>query len=289
MRVEVLVTGLWPTNLPISQLKDCIYRLRRKLGKELRDQGHSVVYRWQTWDQFKSLNKLVGNDHFVTNPEPLVNYTPYKIDLEEIDAPVYIESCRRFATNPRLIDPSAKNHLPALERGLRTRILQILGTVNLIESRGDAPPPDMYIRVRWDSVLDWNFDFNNILRKVREENCVVGFQQNVGGRGKEDLPCRCRERFERGVYKIVQPHPQNMFWYQRLFDYMIVFKPEWFDLERVKKLHEDEKLKAAEWGWWQTLCKSNEISHINYNGVVTICRSLTGDEHDGVKRWIEKL
>ena len=275
MKIEILVNGIFPINLPEWMLRDCIYRFRQKLSREFKAQGHQVIFRWHTWDQFSYLKDFVNGDPFYTNLQPIVDYMPYSWHPEEIDAPRYFSDVEKFKS-PQVT--------PIMQRALRERVLQILGTAMLIEARGDKPPPDAYVRVRWDAVLDWNFDFSDLLRKVKQ-GYVVGFQQNVGGRGSLDLPMKVREQFEKGQHQIERTDNVNQFWYQRVMDYMIFFKPEAFDPALVWHHHNNGTLKAAEWGWWQILCKPTGTEHINYNGLVTICRVLTGDAHDASTRW----
>jgi len=268
MKIDVLMTGQFPANIEWSKMIDVLYRVD-KLFASLED--HTVTVRYHTWSKPVMLDKLVprgilmtrARNQVVLTREPKV-YNPYKILKKFVDTPRWNEQVRRHGGK----QPQT--------RSSNFRAMQIMSTCDLINTITDVP--DLYIRLRWDALLTYDFDYQKYI-DIAANGTVVGFELQVN---PDDPWWICKERFERGSFKEEPSVDSNGFWHQHLFDYMIMFKPEYFRTDIVRHWYKNELLLAAEWGWWQTLCyngSGEHNPHLNINGIVPIIRQIEGIPH----------
>ena len=277
MRVEVLVTGQYPSSCDFRDLTDCLYRIHERLV-EANDYDVRVFY--HTWDRPEMHNVLVPENKYIrhakkfmyTDPLPKVHYNPYKDIPKYLDAPEWKDQLRRHTNYSHL---SLDTHP---QPGHITRNLQIISTAKLIDRlRLESEPPDLYIRVRWDCLLSHTVDFTRFMDYVMRWNEPVGCMMDAYA---SDKWLKTREKFEKSDFKIERRRDDNPMWCQRILDCVIMFKPEWFDTKLVTHWYESEQLLAAEWAWWQVLCL-NERKHLNYNGGAVILRHTLGKRHVG--------
>ena len=166
-----------------------------------------------------------------------------------------------------------------------------MSTKELIESIPENEIPDLYIRVRWDVLVSYNFNFISIINKAFYNDLVVGFSIRphymIGG-GRHlpaDDPKRrwwsfhnaTRYMLETGTISIEEADDQDTH-YKMIADSMIMFRPKRFDTAIVDHWFKNKFLLPAEWGWWQTLCYTNSVpkKHMNVNGGVTFWRHAEG-------------
>lgn len=268
MRIDVLVTGQFPVNIPWQKMIDVLYRVE-KIFLNMPD--HDVKIRYHTWNKLEMLSKFVpqsqmmirARDQVLLTQEPEV-YNPYREQKKFIDTPRWTEQVKKHGG-------------PYVEgRKSNYRALQIMSTLDLINSIKE--PPDLYIRTRWDSLIDYTFDFEKYIQ-MAAQGTVVGFQLNCN---PEDPWWTIRERFEKHDHWEEKHLKTNGWWHQHVFDYMVMFKPEYFRTQVVNHWWKHKLLLAAEWGWWQVLCHNGDEEprpHVNVNGVVPIIRQMEGIPH----------
>lgn len=271
MRIDVLVTGQYPPAGRWRMLADNLYRIEK-----IFDNGkHDVRIRYHSWDKDQMREKLVPENPYtahakndiVWSPQPKA-YNPYRLNSKFIDAPEWKDQVKRHGKIP-------DRGTPETPSGHITRSLQQMSTCKLIETIDD--PPDLYIRIRWDAVLDHTFDYEKYIQRAHREDRVIGFQLNCDTWKKW---WETRERFETHDWWEEKKETTNPLWYQRVMDHMIFFKPHRFNPEIVNHWWETKKLCAAEWGWWQILCYlTNDHTHDNINGIVPSVRHIEGQHH----------
>ena len=110
---------------------------------------------------------------------------------------------------------------------------------------------DMIIRTRYDI---WLFDkmipYENFVYESYEKNKVIGFARKMSNNN--------------GPYWSAKGTHRNHWWEGFLCDLMIMHPRKLFKKEKVWKLHEEKKLLAAEFGWYQALCDHKSEDHDCY-------------------------
>lgn len=126
-------------------------------------------------------------------------------------------------------------------------------------------PCDVVIRTRYDCVISNEIDWNSCIKKSFDENCALGFGTRTSrwSTWKKILE----------IPKFVPPENKKISgrglketndWAYYLMDTLIIHPYKLWNCEKVKNLHDNKKLKAAEWGWYQIL--SNADNHYSYYG-----------------------
>jgi len=116
----------------------------------------------------------------------------------------------------------------------------------------DLLPPqyDMIVRTRYDiKLIDDSIDFNGLIARSYDNNHAIGLAK----------------RFPQNP-KMFDPKNTtwHRYWEQYLMD-LIMFHPrKLFDKELMLSLHENQKLLAAEFGWYQVLSQPHGDTHQNY-------------------------
>lgn len=116
----------------------------------------------------------------------------------------------------------------------------------------DLLPPqyDMIVRTRYDiKLIDNSIDFNGLITKSYDNNHAIGLAKRFATNPKMFDP---------------KNTTWHRYWEQYLMD-LIMFHPrKLFDKELMLSLHENQKLLAAEFGWYQVLSQPHGDTHQNY-------------------------
>jgi len=277
VRVKVLVTGLFPSTGNYKDLTDILYRIHTNLVER---SVHDTEVYYHSWNRKEIHSVLVPDNKYIRHARknvflddmPICEYNPYK-------------ASKHTKTKRWLVQLDKHSHrefwrdIP--QPGHITRNLQIISTSKLIERLKDSPS-DIYIRVRWDSVLSHNVDYDRLIHHVAKFNEPVGCMLEPDEKNTV-VPHAftvTRQRFEKSDFYIEKRVPDNPLWDDRISDALIIFKPEWFDTKLVEHWWNKQELIAAEWAWWQVLCLPNKLKHLNINGVAVVLRQYNG------MRWV---
>jgi hypothetical protein len=110
---------------------------------------------------------------------------------------------------------------------------------------------DMIIRTRYDI---WLYDKTIPYEKFVEEsfnlNKPIGFARKMSS--------------QNGPYWSAKGTHRNHWWEGFLCDLILMHPKKLFKKEKVWKLHEEKKLLAAEFGWYQALCDDRSENHDCY-------------------------
>lgn len=123
---------------------------------------------------------------------------------------------------------------------------------------GIPPEYDMIIRTRYDiDLFDNTINFEKFVNQSYHHNQAIGFAQG----------------FSAHPSPLFDPKPQPK-WYKTwdgyLMDLVIMHPRHMFNHELVQSLHEQKKLLAAEWGWYQILSEPFGSNHQNFFSNMTI-------------------
>lgn len=275
MRIDVLLTGQYPSSCDWKDLSDSLYRVYENL---VYNNKHDVRVYYHSWDRPETHRALVpvnkymrhAKKHVFLDQMPMATYNPYQY------LPKFV-NCEGWKNQveQHINEPWNREQYP--QPGHITRALQLIST-NLLIKRIQSDPPDLYIRVRWDCLLSYHMDYMRFAEHVIRFNEPVGFMMDaIQSKTFE----RTRKRFETAQFYVEKRSRSNIKHEQMLLDAMVMFKPEWWDCDLVNWWWQTEKLLAAEWGWWQVLCYVKKLNHLNVNGGPVIIRHLRGLGHKG--------
>lgn len=164
---------------------------------------------------------------------------------------------------------------------------QILLHDKLVQKYGSKY--DVIVRCRWDTVVSPIIDFTKYAEKVYSDPCVMSICTrsdywdtiiHIGENHGSHYPF-IKHR-DRKTGKITEPKCFDMF----LDIGLILHRYEDWNSELVQRLHNEKKLLAAEFGWWQVMVngtKHNQWAH--YDGGASIYRSVNRKDRE----LIEKL
>lgn len=116
----------------------------------------------------------------------------------------------------------------------------------------DMLPPeyDMIVRTRFDvNLIDDSIDFEGLIAESYENNYAIGFSKRFGMHPN-----------------MFDPKDTNFhqWWDGFLMDVFMVHPRKLFNKEIMMSLHEQQKLLAAEFGWYQVLSQPYGDTHQNY-------------------------
>ena len=224
MKVAVCVGGLV---YPES------YSLMMKLQKKF----PKYDFFYGVWDGRENDTSKKLNAWVFKEPEP--EYHPY-FDVDIDGMPEKIKMIRKkLKAHPEMSMIAKAYH----------QTKQILIHSNMLELLPEEY--DMIIRTRYDiDLIDDSIDFESLVTDSYDNNHAIGFSK----------------RFN------VHPHmfnpknsPKFHQWWEGFLMDMIIFHPrELFNKEIMLSLHQQQKLLAAEFGWYQVLSQPYGSTHQNY-------------------------
>jgi hypothetical protein len=275
MKIDVLVTGQFPSNGNWRHLSDALYRISHHFGSSTK---HDVITRYHTWNRASMRQILVPTNDVLSHAKQYTiysemphTYNPYKPVPKFVDTPGWDIQLKKHAGKNTNIEKWP-------QPGHVTRALQQVSTCKLIKSIPESRKPDLFIRIRWDVLLSYNFDFEEYIQKAYNEDIVVGFHTRHDGGTDWSVT---RKTMETGDYKIEEAVDSNPEWHQKIYDSVIMFKPESINTNIVDHWFNTKMLLPAEWGWWQCLCYSTKRPHMNIDGVAAVIRHMEGEAHVG--------
>lgn len=163
--------------------------------------------------------------------EPILNYKP----ATEIDYP---HTYQRFLRGP------AKNW--------QERSKQILAHCLVVDDF--CKDYDVIVRARYDCSVGDYLDVYKYCKISYASNQSVGFFTER----RMEMPLSLTAVTEGPRY------------FQHHVDHMIIHKKSLFDTRYAWKLHEDKKLRIAEYGWWQILSEPHGNNHLAFRGGVKL-------------------
>ena len=241
MKIAVGISGIYRPK--VGPVKQNIEQIQKKFNADMY---------YHTWDSRENdvpeEYRFATGNSFFTSPEPTMTYHPV------------------FDPEPTL---NRKHTWYRKTKDKATKTLhgnkQILGYCNLY----DKIPKnyDLYVRTRWDVMINPHFDFAAWFDRVINEG-TVGFM--IRDSGANYFPFRGKKG------KMVAKDSSNINnndWYQMLADNLIIHTSEQLDTSYIYQLHEDKQLLGCEWGWWQTFSKPHGgLNHTSVYGGVRLLR-----------------
>jgi hypothetical protein len=128
---------------------------------------------------------------------------------------------------------------------------------------------DMIIRARFDTYTSPNVDFSSYLNQSYKKNIAVGFGTRTSRHKNLNQMVEIAKIYPNGRDESIS---QDWGWY--LMDPLIMHPRNLWDHDRVKQLHENKQLAAAEFGWYQVLSEPYGDSHTSVYGGVQIEKYL---------------
>lgn len=239
MKIAVSLTGLYRAHVSRDPIESI---------QEMQDKFKCDMY-FHTWmgreNEVPEQYKIIGK--FYTCPEPKMEYHPI-FDPEP-------------TTNPKhLWYRESKRHGHKTINGNK----QILSYADLYQLIPDDY--DIYIKTRWDTRINPDFDFSQFYDTVLNEG-PVGFMTRNQGPNAFDYMSKKHK-----IVPKVKSETENSDWHDMLADTLIMHTREHFDSQHVFNLHKQENLLGSEWGWWQIMSKPHggEIHTSVYGGVTLV-------------------
>jgi hypothetical protein len=225
-KVAVLVNGIYrPQYWSLESLQNSIKKIFPQAD---------IFY--HTWDNHVS--SIPEGIEVHSCPEPIIHYNPMQ-DPELCDS-IHYKNYRRGRIDEKKMCEGTK---------------QILGYADLYDKvNGDY---DIFIRLRWDVVIDLKYDFSELLEKAYDH--PIGFMS----REKMNWP-----ESGRGKVQLANDHDTNCY----LPDMMIFHHRKHFDTNLVRTLHENKQLWPAEWGWYQVMSRPYGDIHQSFHYGVKLSR-----------------
>ena len=248
MKVAVCVSGIPRTGLgdDVKRITSCLNNAHDALPYD---------FFFATWNGYEDIAMKAINNSSIsprdlrmnTSPEPVVNYHPYN----DIPDEMMISERMRKSVKRYRVDEEMKETT-------KHQTKQIIAHARLVKKLPYYY--DMVVRMRYDSFIHPNAHFLNFIEESMDRNIAIGFATMKEDWNKFDkvrwLECKhpARDRF--------------------LFDHLIIHPREIFDPDEVFALDHAKLLCAAEYGWWQVLCKRQGNNHDCYSGWVNPIKNL---------------
>lgn len=128
---------------------------------------------------------------------------------------------------------------------------------------------DMIIRARFDTYVSPNVNFAEYLQRSYQRNIAVGFGTRASRHKNINTMVEIAKIYPNGKDGSIS---QDWGWY--LMDPLIMHPRKLWDHNRVKDLHENKQLAAAEFGWYQILSEPYGDSHTSVYGGAQIEKYL---------------
>lgn len=233
MKVAVCVSGAFTTGNPRGDLVRNNALLKSKFP--------SADFYYATWDNYKDdFEKALLNDKCEYYAEPIIDYHPYKIPKEH-----HITS--HYQPTVDWVMEGGAERL----RWTSHHTKQILIHAWLLDTiKKDY---DIIVRARYDIFISKYADFSPYLKDTFENhraNCFAATKPNKFNELNEfDTSTNSR-------------HHYNM------QDQIIIHNSDAIDTTNVMRLHEEQKLHAAEYGWYQVISMPHGSNHRSHDGWV---------------------
>ena len=283
LKINLLVTGKFPEDKDSTHLKESLYRFWHHF---VNNSSYDCKIFYHTWND-PEMKKLLATKYHVgiktskhpplTHAEKYTVYTPQpKAYYPYIDVPRFNKS---LAWKEQIRARNAQN-VGLRKNNYWYRNFQIMSTLEAIKN-SEHTKPDLYIRVRWDTVLSYNFDFDKFINMCYHEQKVIGFGLHPPPYEDNNYDLWSfwhsnTKRLEIGDYYI---ETSDTWTDQRVQDIVLMFRPSDFNVKVVQNWFDNKLLLAAEWGWWQVLCYNGSnppTPHVCLNGGATFWRHLIG-------------
>ena len=218
-------------------------------------------YFFATWKGREAeASKILPGVEIQTFEEPKMHYHPV-IDIPE-----------ELVTTPKMKAYRQKFQNGGYGHDMKVRTLnhtkQVLGHAYQLQTLD--PSYDMIIRVRYDVLVSDKVDFTKYLEESYNNKEAIGF----GVRGGRHKSIHNFKEIEKIYPNEMTPPDVSHDWGWYLMDPLIFHPRSLFDVGRTLKLHEEKKLMAAEWGWYQVLSKPYGDNHRSVYGGAQIEKYL---------------
>ena len=241
MKIDILIAGAFPESTDYTNITDSIFRIESIFGKK----GHHLNFKYHTWMAPNILNNLVPDTSHVTRLRDQLRITRSPKVYNGYD----IENDKFMSTN------EWKNSRKRLKGKPNNHLLHILSVSELLINVRDLP--DLYIVVKWGTLLSYNFDYEKYI-KLASNDTIVGFKNCDETEWYEN-----KKRLETGNFNIID----KKLWTEYIFDDLLMFKPNVFDSQVIEHWFKHKILHPEGWGWWQALSYRKNIPHINIDGI----------------------
>jgi hypothetical protein len=113
---------------------------------------------------------------------------------------------------------------------------------------------DVIIRARYDAILAPYLDLQEYCNMTYEKNQSIGFftPRNMS------LP--------QSLTNVTEGER----WFEHHVDHLIIHKKNLLHTDLAWHLHQEKKLRIAEYGWWQVLSEPNGNNHLTFKGGVKL-------------------
>ena len=234
-RIAVCVSGTFNTGNPKGDLV--------KNNKILKSKFPKADFYYATWERYRAdFKKLFPNESCEYFPEPTIHHHPYLIEKNNHISKWYQETVDwvKKGGKARLDWTSHHTKQILIHSYLLTKI---------------EKEYDVIVRTRFDAFIFSGANFD-----VYVEDTITNHRANCFGTTNPNLLNVLSEMD-------LTPETKYQSWEHRLLDQLIIYNPDALDIANVFKLHNNHKLHAAEFGWYQAISIDNS-NHINHDGWV---------------------
>ena len=228
MRVAVLVSGLVKSDY-----------LQRN-NKVLKQKFSNADFYYATWnDQKNSFEKNFPKEHCYYYDPPEMHYHPYT-DIKDFTSK-YWEDTKAWIIKTNRLDWSSHH---------TKQIIIHSWLLNELEKEYDV-----IVRTRFDGFI-WKDPEANFLPFIKDTH----YNQRANCFAVTQKPM-----FEKLYESDYQRDPKMREW---ILDQLIIHPASFITKEKVDKLHAEGRLRAAEYGWHQTISMEHGNNHRNWHGWV---------------------
>tara|TARA_E500000318_G_C3545142_1_gene206315 strand:- start:145 stop:897 length:753 start_codon:yes stop_codon:yes gene_type:complete len=235
MKIAVCISGQCASKNKLTNLKRNRDRLKSKFP------GADFFY--ATYNSFQpAFEKAFPNEKCLFIEEPNMHYHPYvDIDAADYFTPLY-----------GLRKEWAKGLSPEKFNWTSHHTKQILIHSWLLEDmKKEGHDYDVIVRARFDTFIHKNAEPMKYVKDAYDTGIVHGFGVTKWQKFHEFYDSPMTGKHE--VY---------------MLDQMIIHRKDRINTKNIQKLHEEKKLHAAEWGWYQVLSHPYGGVHMNHHGFV---------------------
>jgi hypothetical protein len=239
MKVAVCVGGQ-------LRMEDDILKLTIDL---LKDAFPDADFFFEVWkqdakDRPESLKFLDGTVHLFEEYD--IDYHPYEDNRTAVDT---------YNFKKKLLNPNPTRHLH------QTKMILNHDTMNKTYLRDY----DVVVRTRYDSIISSTESFDYYVKLCHNGQYVISVMDFSGDRKK-------RKFFNSNG---ISDHTYNHNTSRMVNDGgIILYPPKIWDSQAVDRLHNDKKLLAAEYGWYQVLVEATDSEHLIFDGCAKLTRCV---------------
>ena len=165
----------------------------------------------------------------------------------------------------KIANPNPERHLHQTK--------QILNHNTLMKKYGSSY--DVIIRTRFDSIVSPIQNFDNYLKDVHETGKVISMQVMPEPNHK---------------LKFFSVHGSGVTRNSMMVSDggIIIHRSSWWDSELVETLHNNKRLLAAEFGWYQALVGNRDVEYVVYDGASHLTRCVSKHDMTLTKEWMNQ-